>query len=1041
MELDGIGPSELALEETPKATTNGSATGDHTAGIEVDIAGKTSPGKTANQPQIKLPFELIGRIFDFYYDLLHDGELSYPVTVKLTPDWYKTDRHRGLITPLLVCRGLLPLARRSFWAHPHLNFDNLYALLDGGDGRRLSRLAPHFSDVRHLTLRPGRHLESFARDEEAALDCRIPELLSLCTNLWSLSLLDVPVFKGFDAVILLETLRLASGVKKLRLELLLMNLASDRTGHLLNAAERCSRPDRTIVGSIKDPEDVIQPFGLKSQPHDFRPSTDDMSYWWTAMLNERTCDGQRADMTPRALAQRPRYVENGAYPNPVPDEPASDEWEPYVPPAFERPSTLRTEDGEWDTDALTHAEYRAMMDVVYCRDTLRRQEAARWLSDRPLYASTGRPFDFRAAMVEAYEALPLNLHDHRAQLVLKLRWRLLDHFRAHPPEALYLVFRDRQAASVAHEDRFWAALPIPHIRLRMARGLDPDDAFASTSSSTCMPVRDLRLGPLDWPDRGAEEVTIWKTTNARSFKKYPSHPLTKQFELVCNSAKDLEGLKVPEGVRVLLGEADEDWRAVEPGVESRAMTKEERDRIIVAYREDFVQQFGGPNEFVSYGMEDEFAGPGEFGSDQETWAAFGPEDDEIIGTPPGAGTDLDDDIDGGGAPAPDGAQGVADGDGDGETGAGEAGGTGEAPPDDGGDDGVSAAGGMSNAAGGGPGAGHGPASASNMTAPPAPLLLPIQVHLQQQVQSLMHQYLAQMAHEHVQITQQYQAHQHARSQFIQRVQSLQAQLANVDDMDLTPGQVAAQQAAQAQLQQVQQVIGAQQAHGAMQAAQAQQEMGAHAVAVHANAMAMFGHAPAQPQPQPQAEAEAGQAAQPEPMPAPAGVTQAGQTPGPAPAAAPAAPTAQDGQGQARTATDTEMSTGPEVNEAASGGANETAAEVGGIGVQGEGEADLGGASEASAVPGPEGRGENGVTGGHEAGGPRLGAADDTAHPLDGLSDAQRQAAEQLALAQAMQAEQVSTTAQEEAALRAALEAVGEVHPTAHAPETSEGTDS
>lgn len=664
---------------------------------------------------------------------------------------------------MLVCRGLLPLARRSFWSHPHLDFDALYALLDGGDGRRLQRLAPNFEDVRHLTIRPGRQLDSFARDVEAALDCRLPELLSHCPHLWSLSLLDVPVFKGFDAVVLLETLRLASGVEKLRLELLLMNLAIEAPGHLLNAAERCSRPDRTVVGSIRDPADVIQPFGLEGQARDFRARPDEMTEWWSSVLNEQTRDGQRADMMPRALAQRPRYVADGAYPNPVPDEPATEDWEPYVPPELEAPESLQ-KDGEWDIDAITKAEYAAMMGVVYCRDTGRRQAAARWLSDRPQFAVTGRTFG-HGGVTDDYAALPLNLHDARKQLALKLRWRLLDHLRAHTPESMYLVFKDPAAAMIAHEPYFWLALPVPHVRIRMARGLEPDDAFASESSATCVPARELRLGAPSSAGTGGGTVTLWKTTTSRRAESYPLHPRTRQFELVCNSAKDLEGLKAPHDVRVLLGEGDQDWRAVEPGAALPTMSEEKKDEIIKAYRDDFKKHFGGQDEYVSYGMVDEFADPDESGSDSDPgpWAEFGHEDDEIIGTPP-----------------PDSDEDGADGDG---------------PAD------------APNGAPTAPAPANGPAAGGgNMTAPPQPLLLPIQVHLQQQVQTLLHQHLAQMAHEQAQMAAQRQARLATHAQFVQRVQELQAQLAAVEAMELTPGQAAAQAAAQNQLEQVQQAV-------------------------------------------------------------------------------------------------------------------------------------------------------------------------------------------------------------------------------------------
>lgn len=667
---------------------------------------------------------------------------------------------------MLVCRGLLPLARRSFWSHPHLDFDALYALLDGGDGRRLQHLAPYFEDVRHLTVHPGRQLDSFARDEEAALDCRLPELLSHCPHLWSLSLLDVPMFKGFDAVVLLETLRLASGVKKLRLELLLMNLAIEAPGHLLNAAERCSRPDRTVVGSIKDPADVIQPFGLEGQARDFRARPDEMAEWWSSVLNEQTRDGQRADMMPRALTQRPRYVADGAYPNPVPDEPATEDWQPYVPPELEAPESLQ-KDGEWDIDAITKAEYAAMMGVVYCRDTGKRQAAARWLSDRPQFAVTGRTFG-HGDVADDYAALPLNLHDARKQLALKLRWRLLNHLRAHTPESMYLVFKDPAAAMIAHEPYFWQALPVPHVRIRMARGLEPDDAFALESSATCVPARELRLGAPSSAGTGGGTVTLWKTTTSRRAESYPLHPRTRQFELVCNSAKDLEGLKAPHDVRVLLGEGDQDWRAVEPGVALPPMSEEKRDEIIKAYRDDFKKHFGGQDEYVSYGMVDEFADSEEWGSDSDPgpWAEFGHEDDEIIGTPP-----------------PDSDEDGADGDGPANP---------PNPPD------------PDNAANGAPATG--PAPGGNMTAPPQPLLLPIQVHLQQQVQTLLHQHLAQMAHEQAQMAAQRQARLATHAQFVQRVQELQAQLAAVEAMELTPGQAAAQAAAQNQLEQVQQAV-------------------------------------------------------------------------------------------------------------------------------------------------------------------------------------------------------------------------------------------
>ncbi|EKD03453.1 hypothetical protein A1Q2_02260 [Trichosporon asahii var. asahii CBS 8904] len=655
----------------------------------------TAEKKADRQAGIKLPIEIIGRVFDFYYDLVHDG----------------------------------------------------------------------------------RQLDSFAWDEEAALDCRLPELVSRCPHLWSLSLLDVPVFKGFDAVVILETLRLAACVKKLHLELQLMNLAIEAPGHLLNAAERCSRPDRTVVGSMSDPADVIQPFGIEGQARDFRARPDEMSEWWSSVLNEQTCDGQRADMTPRALAQRPRYVANGAYPNPVPDEPASEDWEPYVPPELELPEFLKTSNGEWDVDAITKAEYAAMMAVVYCRDTGKRQAAARWLSDRPLYAVTGRTFE-QVNEAEDFSGLPINLHDARKHLALKLRWRLLDHLRAHTPESLYLVFKDPAAACIAHEPWFWQSLPVPHVRMRIARGMDPDDAFSLESLATCVPARELRLSPPSSGGTGGGTVTFWKTTTSRRVEAYPLHPRTC-LELVCNTAKDLEGLKVPEGVTVLLGEGDQNWRAVEPGVPSRAMSEEERERLVQAYREDYKRHFGGPDEYVSYGMVDEHAGPGEWGSDSDPgpWAEFGHEDDEIIGTPPPDSDDEANDI-----PEADGAAaGVA-------TGAAV---NGEPTP---------------NGAGGG-------GSGSNVTAPPQPLLLPIQVHLQQEVQTLLHQFMAQMAHEEAQMATQRQARLATHNQFVQRVQELQAQLAAVEAMELTPGQAAAQAAAQDQLLQVQQAVAQNQATG------------------------------------------------------------------------------------------------------------------------------------------------------------------------------------------------------------------------------------
>lgn len=756
-------------EEMTTKPLDGKAKGKETA-----VSEKSADKQTG----IKLPIEVIGRVFDFYYDSVHDGTLFW-LSSELISDWYETNRHRGLLTPMLVCRGLLPLARRSFWSHPHLDFGALYALLYGDDGRRLQRLAPQFEDVRHLTVRPGRQLDSFALDEEAALNCRLPQLVSGCPHLWSLSLLDVPIFKGFDAVVMLDTLRLAAGVKKLRLELQLMNLAIEAPGHLLNAAGRCSRPDRTVVGSIRDPADVIQPFGLEGQACDFRTRPDEMSEWWSSVLNEQTIDGQKADMTPRALAQRPRYVANGAYPNPVPDEPASEHWEPYAPPEVEEPESLRKKDGEWDVDAITKAEYAAMMGVVYSQDTGKRQAAARWLSDRPQYAVTGRTFEPVNA-AEDFSGLPINLHDARKQLALKLRWRLLDHLRVHTPESLYLVFKDPAAACIAHEAWFWQSLPVPHVRMRMARGLEPDDAFSLESSATCVPTRELRLGAPSSAGTGGGTVTFWKTTTSRRVEAYPLHPRTR-LELVCNSAKDLEGLKVPEGVTVLLGEGDQDWRAVEPGVPSKPMSEEERERLVQAYRGDYKEHFGGADEYVSYGMVDEHAGPGEWGSDSDPgpWAEFGHEDDEIIGTPPADSDDEANDLpnaEANGEPAVNGA----------------------------------GPGGATSVPGG------------QMTAPPQPLLLPIQVHLQQEVQTLLHQFMAQMVHEEAQFQLQRQERLVTHNSFVQRVQELQAQLAAVEAMELTPGQAAAQAEALHQLQQVQQAVALQDAAAPEQAGQAAQ---------------------------------------------------------------------------------------------------------------------------------------------------------------------------------------------------------------------------
>lgn len=523
--------------------------------------------------------------------------------------------------------------------------------MDGGDGNRLSRLQDQLREARHLTVRPGRRPDSFARDEEAAMDCRLPDVIARMPNLYSLSLLDFPVFKGLDAVVLLECLRVAGGVKKLRLELLMMNLAVEALGHLINAGQRCARPDRTVVGSIRSPAEVeIQPFGIEGQAYDFRPRPSDLADWWKSMINERTCYGHSIDKTVTELTQRPHYVSRRSYPQPMRDESPMEGFSHYEPPPFEAPENLQRVDGSYDMDLITKAEYRAMMAMVHWRDAKKRRAAARWLSKRALFVQTSRAGDPNSE----FSGLPINLLDGGEELVNVLRWRLVDHFKCHTPEAAFFVFKDPAAAGVARDCRngFWTQIPITHIRVRTGRGLSPEDLFHTEdrddATQTSVPVRHLVIPPLNSDGSGGGQVTLWKTSrihDSRPEIRYPLHTLTQRFEMVSNGGMDYQLKSDFSGkMRPLLGEDDEDWRGMEPGAEPRSMTRELRQRINTAYLADYAEQFGGKGVSVRYSMANQSgnadeAGGNDMSSPLGIWAD---EDDEIIGTP--AGDVVEDDL-------------------------------------------------------------------------------------------------------------------------------------------------------------------------------------------------------------------------------------------------------------------------------------------------------------------------------------------------------------------------------------------------------------
>lgn len=79
MEVDElvVGPTN---DEAPKVDAIDSANDPvATTAPEATDAAKSAQAeaerKAHAQNKIKLPVELIGRVFDFYYDLVHDGEL------------------------------------------------------------------------------------------------------------------------------------------------------------------------------------------------------------------------------------------------------------------------------------------------------------------------------------------------------------------------------------------------------------------------------------------------------------------------------------------------------------------------------------------------------------------------------------------------------------------------------------------------------------------------------------------------------------------------------------------------------------------------------------------------------------------------------------------------------------------------------------------------------------------------------------------------------------------------------------------------------